>query len=98
MGFQVPKAVLMKNSVFWNETPCITWRVNRRFGVIFRLNIQALLATCFQAGLLLGLSFDSEDGDEMLLRNAFDFQWTAWRYVPEDQTPDNLYYIYSSLV
>jgi hypothetical protein len=32
--------------------------------------IQALLATCFQAGLLLGLFFDPEYGEDMLLRNA----------------------------
>jgi hypothetical protein len=25
----------------------------------------------------------------------FDFQRTAWRYVPDDRTPDNLYPIYS---
>jgi hypothetical protein len=31
---------------------------------------RALLATCFHAGILLGLLFDHEDGDDMFLRNV----------------------------
>jgi hypothetical protein len=38
------------------------------------------LATCFHAGFLLGLFFDTENGS-MFFRNV-DFQWTASRQSP----------------
>jgi hypothetical protein len=49
----------------------------------FRRNISpppsgsTLLATCFQAGFLLGLFFDPEDGDDMFLRNV---SWPSTDY------------------
>jgi hypothetical protein len=38
------------------------------------------------AGLLIGLFFDPEDKDDMLLRNAVHFQLTTRRYFPKDIT------------
>jgi hypothetical protein len=32
--------------------------------------LKALLATCFDAGFLLGLFFDPEDGGDIFLRNV----------------------------
>jgi hypothetical protein len=64
--FNVLTAVVMKSTVFWDMTPCSPLKVNRRFGGTY---LRALLATCFQAGMLLGLFFDPENGD-MFLRNV----------------------------
>jgi hypothetical protein len=46
--------------------------VNRRFGGTYRLHLQGRIswpATCFHAGILLGL-FDPEDGRDVFLRNV----------------------------
>jgi hypothetical protein len=37
---------------------------------LFSSSHLVLLATCFQAGFLLGLFFDPEDGGDMFLRNV----------------------------
>jgi hypothetical protein len=42
---------IIKNTIFWDITPCCP----------------PLLATCFHAGFLLGLFFDPEDGGDMFL-------------------------------
>jgi hypothetical protein len=42
VGFEILTAVIMKNSVFWNITPCSPLKVNRRFGGTCRLSIQCL--------------------------------------------------------
>jgi hypothetical protein len=61
----------MKSSIFWDITPCSPLEVDKRFGVIYRLHLQAkiisqaeaLPVTCF----ILGLFFDHEDGCNMFL-------------------------------
>jgi hypothetical protein len=40
-----------------------TWDLSRQS------HLFALLATCFHAGIFLGLFFDPEDGGDMLFRN-----------------------------
>jgi hypothetical protein len=50
--------------------------------------IAALLATCFQADLLLGLSFYSEVTGEYSSETSVDFQQTT--DIPEDRTHHNL--------
>jgi hypothetical protein len=70
--FEVLTAVVMKSPIFWDITPCSPLKVNRQ------------LATCFHAGILLGL-FDSEDRGSVTLVN---FQRTTRRYIPEDSTLD----------
>jgi hypothetical protein len=47
----------------------VSIRLHGEPNVLVRCSI-APLATCFHAGLLLGLFFDSEDGGDMLLRNV----------------------------
>jgi hypothetical protein len=49
------------------------------------LTVVVMLASCFHTDNLLSL-FDREDGDDMFLRNFFDFQRTTRRYIPEDST------------
>jgi hypothetical protein len=40
VGFEILAAVVMKNSVFWDTTLCNPSKVNRRFGLSFRLYLQ----------------------------------------------------------
>jgi hypothetical protein len=46
-------------------------------------------STCFHAGFLLGLFFDSKDGGDMCSETEVEFQWTTRRYIPEDSTLPN---------
>jgi hypothetical protein len=54
----------MKNTTFWDIMPCSLLKVNGRFEETYRR-----LATCFHAGILLGL-FDPEDGGDMFLQEV----------------------------
>jgi hypothetical protein len=38
--FEFLTAVVMKNSVFWDITPCSPLEVNKRFGRTYRLHLQ----------------------------------------------------------
>jgi hypothetical protein len=55
-------ALVMKSTIFWDITLCGPLKVNQHFEGTCRLHLQGriiskqgLLATCFQAGSLLGL-------------------------------------------
>jgi hypothetical protein len=85
VGFEVLTAVVMKNIIFWDITPCNHLKVNRLFGGTYRLHLQgrkisrarALLATCFQADFLLDLFLDPEDGGNILPRKV---SWLSTDY------------------
>jgi hypothetical protein len=40
VGFEVLTAVVMKNTIFMDITPCSPLKVNRRFGGTYRLHLQ----------------------------------------------------------
>jgi hypothetical protein len=40
VGFEILTAVVVKNTIFWDITPCIPLSVNRRFGGTYRLHLQ----------------------------------------------------------
>jgi hypothetical protein len=79
VGSEVLTAVVIKSAISWDIKPCSPLKVNWRFGGTYRLHLhglkinRALLATCFHAGILLGLFLDSEDGGDMFLRNGWFF-------------------------
>jgi hypothetical protein len=54
VGFEVPTAVVIESSVFWDITACSPLKVNRCFGGKQRYLLHA--------GFLLGLFFNPEDG------------------------------------
>jgi hypothetical protein len=39
VGFQVPTEVVVKSSIVWDIIPCSPGKANRRFGVIYCLNL-----------------------------------------------------------
>lgn len=98
--FEDLTVVVMKNSVFWDVTPCSLLKDNQHFGGTCHLHLHGRMislarnqheagstqSTCYwlHAGFLLGFSFDPEDGDDMFLQNIIHFQCTTTSYVPED--------------
>jgi hypothetical protein len=69
--------IYMKSFIFWNITPCIPLKVNRRFGGTCRFHLQdrRICQTRNQHEAhskksLLGLFFDPEDGGDLFLRNV----------------------------
>jgi hypothetical protein len=64
-------------SILWDITPCIPLKVNRHFGIIYRLHVQGLRisqasSVCYlrHAGFVIGLFFDPDNGIVIFLRNA----------------------------
>jgi hypothetical protein len=57
VGFEILTAVAMRSTIFWDITPCSPLKVNRRFGRIYRLQLQSfschLLPRWFLARLIL---------------------------------------------
>jgi hypothetical protein len=76
------RRILLKSIIFWDVTSCSPMKVKRNFRGTYRFHLHgrriirarnqcvALLATCLHADFLLGLSFDTEDGGDMFLRNV----------------------------
>jgi hypothetical protein len=62
----------LKFSVFWDITPCIPLKANRRFGGTCCLHLQnqrISYACCLlYAGILIGLFYDPKDEGGMFLR------------------------------
>jgi hypothetical protein len=62
-------AVDRKSSILWDIIPCSPLKISRRFGGKCRLE-QSSPCYLFYSGFLIALSFDPDDGDNMLLRNV----------------------------
>jgi hypothetical protein len=70
----------MEGSVFWNITPYSSLKVNRRFGGTCCLHFQVLRISqaryqrgatkLLYVGFLIGLFFDTEDGEDIFIRNV----------------------------
>jgi hypothetical protein len=100
--FTMPRTVnTLKNSVFWDITPCSPSKINWRFGEICRLHRQSrrisqaikqresLFATCFT--LVSCLSYSSTLKMEVTCSSetSVDFRRTTRRYIPEDRALHN---------
>jgi hypothetical protein len=74
VGFEVLTAVVMKSSTFWDITQYIPLKVDRRFEQTCRLHLQdrrkSQARNQDSAGFFLGLVFDPENGDDMVLLNV----------------------------
>jgi hypothetical protein len=81
VGFEVLTAVVMKNPIFWNVTPCSPLKAIRRFG-----GICSSIATCFM--LVSGLPYSSTLKMEATYSSetTVDFEQTTRRYIPDDVT------------
>jgi hypothetical protein len=60
LGFEILRAVVKKNFIFWDITPCNPLKVNRCVGGKCRLHLQKA-CHLLQADFLLGLFFDPEE-------------------------------------
>jgi hypothetical protein len=69
----------MKNTIFWDISSCGSFKVKRRFGGTYHLNLQdrkmsqarnKRVLVISKGGLLLSAFFDLEDGSNMFLRNV----------------------------
>jgi hypothetical protein len=70
-----------RSSVFWDITPCSPLEVNRRFGGILRFHLQGRILSQARNQHKVGSKQERWNGD---------FQWTSWRYIPEDRNLHNL--------
>jgi hypothetical protein len=76
-GFEVLTAVVMKTTLFWDITPCSSFKFNRRFGGTYRLHLQ---------GRRISRARNQHEGDRKQSLMPVDFQRTTRRYIPEDST------------
>jgi hypothetical protein len=69
--------LLMKSTISWDKMPCSLLKVNWRFGGTYHLHLQGRIsrARCQHASKWQAPS-----------ETSVDFQWTTWRYIPEDST------------
>jgi hypothetical protein len=82
-----------KSTAFWDITPYSLFNVNRRFGGIYRLQIQGRISrpryqrenrwqSCSAYSTLMTEAICS-------FETSVEFQRTTWRYIPEDSTLHN---------
>jgi hypothetical protein len=76
VGSEVLIAAIMKNCIFWDITPCNPLKVNRRFGVKYRLHLQGPRISRARNKLVAISSSATSIG----------FQRTTWRYIKENIT------------
>jgi hypothetical protein len=82
VGFEVLRAVIMKNPIFWCITPCRPVKVNRSFG----LSARAPLATCFMLGSSLAYSSTLTMEATYSSETSVDFERITRRYISKERT------------
>jgi hypothetical protein len=68
-GLQILIAVIVKNSIFWDITPCGLLEVKNQCSGTKSKPIKKPGFCLLYPGYLFGLLFDAEDGGDMFLRN-----------------------------
>jgi hypothetical protein len=87
--------LLMESSIFWDIMQCSPLKVNRRFGKVFRLQLQvrrissALLSTCFLLVSCLAYSSTLKMEATCSSEKWVGFQRTTRLYIPEGRTLSN---------
>jgi hypothetical protein len=81
LGFEVLTAVVMKNSIFRDITPCSPLKVNRRFGETCLIHLVSCLA--YSSSMKMKETYPSE--------TSVDFQQNTRHYIPEDRIFHRVY-------
>jgi hypothetical protein len=89
----------MKNTIFWDRTPCSPVKVNRRLGETYHLHLQGRRISLrrnqresrWQAELVYCSAYFSTLRMEAICSSetSVDFQWNIRRSIPEDSTLNN---------
>jgi hypothetical protein len=69
--------VVIKNTIFWDITPCSPLSVNRRFGGTYRLHLQSYACHLLLLWFLARYFFEPEDRGDIFLRNV---SWNSTDY------------------
>jgi hypothetical protein len=79
----------LENTIFWDITSCSLLKVSRHFIGTYLLHLQGWIINQARkqhesrSAYYLTLKMELICFSEMLV----DFQWTTWRYIPEDSWP-----------
>jgi hypothetical protein len=67
----------------WDITPCSPLKFDQDFWELGHVE-QSFDRCLLNAGFLLDLLFNSEEGGDIFLLNRSWVQWTTWNWIPED--------------
>jgi hypothetical protein len=85
VGFQILQALDVKSSVFCDITPCSLLKIIRRFGGIYLIDLQVLLATCLRLLSCLAYSSTLKMEATCSSETSVDFLQKTRRYIPENR-------------
>jgi hypothetical protein len=95
VGFEVLRAGVMQNSIFWDLTPYSPFTIKGRFRGICRNCLQSRRISAarihHESGTEKRFFFDPEDGCYVPSETSVEFKWTTRHYILEDTTFSNVH-------